>query len=255
MRSLVRLFYLLVFTLLEYIRSGRFLVELIATVGFFYAFFLQQWGGEIDVEHFFTLGGVFTLAITLYTTSSVIGLGDRPQGYVVLSRRVGRTAYLVALYLSAAIIVTVVYLLISAAAMIANVPEQMDLGNWLIGTLPLLLNVGLFMALLLMLSPLVFPTGWRLFVLSLIALAFSGNFISGPVYTSLPSTLRAILSSLQTILIWPLVPVFSGFALAMNRELNAHALVVLVAQVSLLAALLGVSLYVFSQREMVFSSD
>ncbi len=255
MLSLVRTISFILFTLVEYVRSGRILIELIAVMLFYYGFFMRQLGGEVHAENFFILTGIFMLILTLYTMSSFISLGDRPQGYVILARQMGRTSYLLGLYLSAALTILSMYLFLSLITSIIGIPDDLTLTGWLFGSIPLLLNAGLFMALLLILSPLVFSTGWRLFTLSLIALAFSGSFISGPVFQSFPNAVKTLLNGVQTILSWPLVPVFSGFALAIHRDMGIHALVVIVAQVSLLVALLGLALYAFSRRETVLSSE
>lgn len=255
MGSLKRLFYFSLFTLLEYVRSGRILVELLAAGLFFFIFFIKRWSGTVTDDQFFTLMGIFTLAITIYTMSSMIHLGDRPQGYVLLSRKLSRTSYLFGLYLGAFVVVAGVYLLISLAGDLTDSVRDLGVLDWLFGTLPLFLNMGLFMALLLMLSPLVFSTGWRLLFLGTIALAFSDSFLSRPSLEGLPTTIKLLLSSLQTIVSWPLVPALSGFALSVHREVGLHALVVIIAQVSLLIALLGLTLYVFSHRELVFEHE
>jgi hypothetical protein len=241
------------FTLLEYLRSGRIWVE-IAAAGVFYIIFLR---GEISAEKYFSLSGIFCLLLSLYTTSVIVGLGDRPQGYVVLARRIGRAGYLFGLYLSALLVLTLVYLLVAALAAGLSQPGGLTLAAWAFGSLPLLLNVALLSALLLMLSPMVFSAGWRLLVLTLIALAFSGNwdFLGNGALEALPSVVQSVLSSLQTILGWPLVPAFSGFALALNPDYSSSALTILVSQVSLLVALLGIAIYSFSQRELLLSAE
>lgn len=255
MQAFNRLLTFIWFTLLEYGRSGRILVEFFAGTVFFYIFFVKHWTGRVDGEAFFTLTGIFLLALAIYTVSSMIHLGDRPHGYVILSRKIGRAGYLCGYYIAAYIIIVLLYLLISLAGWSFHYVKALDTIGWLIGSVPLLLNIGLFMALLLMLSPMVFSTGWRLFILGLIALAFSGNFLSGPAMQKLPETARILLASLQMILSLPLVPAFSGFALSVHHKFGSQAVVVIVAQLSLLVALLSMSLYAFSQRELVFDHD
>ncbi len=242
------------FTLLDYIRSARILVELIATLAFFFVF-LRRWNEGIDSQYFFTVVGVFSLLLTFYTTSAVIGLGDRPQSYVVLARRLSRSAYLIGLYLTAIAVIGGIYGLISIGTAIFNPVLDMQLQDWALGSLPLLLNVGILAALLLMLSPMVFSAGWRLLVLGLIAVAFSSNFIGGPLLQSLPEVARLLLRSAQTILSLPLVPAFNGFALALNRDYSGPALAVILAQFFLLIALLTLALYAFARRDLVFSRD
>jgi hypothetical protein len=254
MRALIRLLQFTGFTLLEYLRSGRILVEMIAAVAFFYIFLTRRSDRSIDAEQLFTLTGLFSLALTLYTMSALLGLGDRPQGYVLLVRQLGRGSYLLGFYLAALVVVSGIYGLECIGVALTNRPDDLDLSGWLLGTLPLLLNVAMLAALLLMLSSLVFSPGWRLTVLGLIALAFSGNLINGPLLRSLPQGVQSALTAVQTVLSWPLVPPFSGFALSVSREYGTSGLVIVVAQASLVAALLGLALYAFSRRELIFTS-
>jgi hypothetical protein len=250
----VRMVLFVSFTLIEYVISWRILIEggLMAA---FYFIFLRASETGIDAEKFFSLTGIFTLALTIYTTSSVIGLGDRPQGYVVLSRRVGRTTYLLSFYLVAMLIITAVYGTLSLTTALWSQFTDLTITGWLLGTLPLMLNIGLMAALILMLSPLVLSTGWRLFVLGLIALAFSKNFLGNALIETFPPAFTNIIDGLQTILGWPMVPAFSGFALAMSRDYSGNAPAILIAQSSLLAALLGLAIYSFSRRELVLSTE
>jgi hypothetical protein len=252
--AVVRLVLFVSFTLIEYVVSWRILVEGGLTAAFYYIF-LRASDTGIDAEKFFSLTGIFTLVMTIYTTSSVIGLGDRPQGYVVLSRRVGRTTYILSFYLVAMLILVVMYGALSLATAIWSQFTDLTLTGWLLGTLPLLLNVGLMAAFILMLSPLVLPTGWRLFVLGLMALAFSKNFLGNALIETFPPVFTNVIDGLQTVLGWPMVPAFSGFALAMSRDYSGNAPAILVAQSSLLAALLGLAIYSFSRRELVLSTE
>ncbi len=254
-RALIRTGHLILFTLVEYLRSYRILVELSATAAFFLVFFLLPHEKSIDSRHFFTLCSLFTLTLTLYTAPSVINMNDRPTTYLLLARRPGRTSYLAAVYLSALLIIVLLYLLITFAVLVVNPPTDIHIGAWLFGSVPLLLNVALLLALLLLTSPLVFSTGWRLLVLALLALAFSGNFFTGPARESMPATLRNLLDSVQTLLSWPLVPAFSGFALSRSLENGVYALAVIVAQLSLLVALLATAIAAFLRRDMLFQHE
>ncbi|NCC32840.1 MAG: hypothetical protein EOM24_12590 [Chloroflexia bacterium] len=240
------------FSLLEYLRSGRVAIEIIAAL-LIYAIFLRR---PMDVAYFFNVVGIFTPLLTLYTMAIVISLGDRPQGYVVVSRGIGRATFLLGLFFTACTLVAGTYGLISLIVAFLNPPTELDLLNWLLGTLPLLLNIGLLAALMLLLAPLVLPTGWRLFILSLIALAFSGNFIGGQLLNALPEAVRALLRALQAVLGSPLVPAFYGFQLAVTRDYSsATAVANLFAQASLLVSLLGLAIYAFARRDLIFSTQ
>jgi hypothetical protein len=250
-RALLRTLLFTLFTLIEYIRSGRIWIELVATVAF-YAVFLR---GQLNAEKFFSLVGIYSLVLTIYTVSAIISLGDRPQGYIVLARRVGRAGYVLGLYASAITVLLLVYGMLSTLTATVSDLTDLSLSGWFLGSLPLLLNVGLMAALILMLSPLIFSAGWRLFVLGMIALTFSGNFLGNATIEQFPALAQGILRSLQTILGWPLVPAFSGFALSLSRDYSGNAPVILVAQASLLVALLSLSVYTFSRRELLLNAE
>ena len=110
-------------------------------------------------------------------------------------------------------------------------------------------------ALLLMLSSLVFAPGWRLAVLGLIALAFSGNLINGPIQNALPELVVRLLRAVQTLLSWPLVPPFFAYELSVTRDYNFNAVAIILAQVSLIAALLGLAIYAFERRDLSFTTN
>lgn len=258
LRSLARTFHFIRFTLIEYRRSGRIMVDVVAGGIFFYVFLMMHKDGGhpgVDAEHFFTMTGIFTLVLSVYTMSATLSLGDRPLSYMVLSRKLGRSNYLIGLYFSALLVVVGLYVMMSVVALVFTYVDGLSIFPWVFGSIPLILNIALFMALLLLLSPMVFPTGWRLFVLSLFALAFSGNFFTGAARSAMPEMLNTMLSSLQTILSWPLVPAFSGFALSVSQRFDTYALVVIIAQVSLLISLLGLAIFAFSQREIIFGVE
>ncbi len=240
------------FSLLEYLRSGRVVIEIIAVLAVYAIFFRRP----MNAEYFFSVSAVFTPVLTLYTMAAFIGLGDRPQAYVLLSRGIGRATFLLGLFLAAVVIVAGAYGLLCLIVGLLNRVSDLDLMGWMLGTLPLLLNIGLLAALMLMLSPLVFPTSWRLFVLGLIALAFSSNFIGGQVLSTLPESVRALLRALQALLGGPLVPAFYGFQLAVTRDYSTPtAIANILAQGSLLVSLLGLSIYAFARRDLLFSTQ
>ncbi|HWQ12223.1 MAG TPA: hypothetical protein VNL77_05455 [Roseiflexaceae bacterium] len=252
MSALARTLRFTAFTLVEYARSGRILVELAATVAAFYLFF-RRWDTPMQPEYFFSTTGLFTLALTFYTASTVLGLGDRPQGYLVLARRLGRAGYLLGLYLAVQALIWGVYGALSLGVALYNPVQGLGLRGWLLGTAPLLLNVALLSALLVLLAPMVLSTGWRLAILAVVALAFSGNLIGGPTLATLPPALATALDVLRTIFSTPLLPAFTGFALAVSRDYSGISVVIPLAQLSLTLGLLSLAIYTFSRRELIFS--
>ncbi len=252
MRSITRTFRFIVFTLVEYARSGRILVECLATLVVFYLFF-RRWTTPPPASYFFSTAGLFALGQTFYTTSAMMGLGDRPQGYVLLVRRITRTSYLLGLYLTALLITIALYGAISLGVALYNPVADLSLRGWVLGTLPLLLNAALFGALLTLLAPIVLTAGWRLTVLALVAIAFSGNLLGGQTTATIPQVIATGLNVLRTIFSTPLLPAFTGFQLAVDRDYSGIHFLTPIAQLTLTLSLLSLAIYAFRRRDLIFS--
>src|SRR5205823_6432733 len=145
-------------------------------------------------------------------------------------------------------ITTGLYGLLSAGVALYNPVEALDLRGWLLGTIPLLLNAALFGALLTLLAPIVLTSGWRLAVLALVAIAFSGNLLGGQTIASLPAPLAIGLSVLRTIFSTPLLPAFTGFQLSVDRDYSGVQFLTLIAQITLTFSLLSLAIYAFNRR-------
>jgi hypothetical protein len=254
MASLTRTLRFTGFTLVEYARSGRILVELLAGVIFFYIF-LRRWTSAPLPEYFFSTTSLFVLALTFYSTSSTLGLGDRPQGYLLLVRRLGRGGYLLGFYLAAQMIVWAIYGLISLVMALYNPIQALDVRGWLLGSVPLLLNAALLGALLTLLAPIVLPATARLAVLALVAIAFSGGLIGGQTLADLPRPVTAAINIARTIFSTPLLPAFTGFALSISRDYSGIAFAIPLAQLFLTLGLLTMAVYVFARREIILSGS
>ncbi|GAB4209669.1 MAG: hypothetical protein OHK0022_41150 [Roseiflexaceae bacterium] len=239
------------FTLVEYTRSGRILIELLATVIVFYLFL---WRDPFAADYFFSTTGLFGLGMAFYTTTAIMGLGDRPQGYVVLVRALGRPGYLMGLYLAALAIELGAYGLLSLGVALARTGVDLTLIDWLKGSLPLVLNIALLSALLTLLTPLVLTAGWRLVILGVVAIALSGNLIGGPTMATLAQPVTRVLDLLRTVFSAPLVPPFTGFALAVTRDYSGNNIAIPIAQFFLIVSLLALALYAFSRREIILNS-
>jgi len=242
-----------VFTLTEYARSGRILIEALASLVAFYIFF-RHTASTMLPSYFFGTAGLLLVVLTFYTTTSIMGLGDRPQGYMVLVRRIGRSGYLLGLYVAALLVELGVYGIICLAVVLLNPIPTMGLRDWLLGTLPLILNVMLLGSLLTLLAPIVLTSGWRLLILAIVAIAFSGNLISGQPSSSLWQPLATALNILRTIFSTPLLPAFSGFALSVSRDYSGFGVAILIAQLSLTLSMLALASYAFARRELIFNS-
>ena len=249
MNTLTRTMRFVMFTLTEYARSGRILIELLAALVFFYIFL---WRGVAQPEYFFSATGLFTLVLTFSTVAASQSLGDRPQGYLILVRRIGRSAYLLGLYTAAMLIVLALYVLISLAGALTQ-RLGFNARAWLLGSIPLLLNVAMLGAMLTLLAPMVLPSGWRLTILALVAIAFSGSLLGGPLMQRL-GPIATALEVLRTIFSTPLLPAFTGFALSLSRDYSGIGVAIPLAQLSLTLSLLALALYAFARRELIFSS-
>jgi hypothetical protein len=254
MNSITRTFRFIVFTLVEYARSGRILVECLATVIFFYLFF-RRWTTPPPSSYFFSTAGLFVLGLTFYTTSAMMGIGDRPQGYVLLVRRISRASYLLGLYLTALAITSALYGTISIGMAVYNPVADLDLRGWVLGSLPLLLNAALFGALLTLLAPIVLTAGWRLAVLALVAIAFSGNLLGGQTVATIPQAIATGLSILRTIFSTPLLPAFTGFQLSVDRDYSGIHFLTPITQLTLTISLLSLAVYSFRRRDVIFSTN
>lgn len=239
------------FNLVEYLRSGRFLVEGIAVLAGYY-FLFRPTNPPMIAERFFSNAGLCTALLMFYTTTSMMGLGDRPEGYVVLARRIGRGGYLAGLYLAALSVGLACYGAFALTTALLNPAQDLSFGGWLLGTLPLGLNIALVGALLTLLSPMVLTAGWRLFILALAAIAFSGGLIGGSTQRDLWAPITTATNVLRTIFGTPLLPAFSGYTLSVTRNYSGFYAAIPFAQLSLTLSLLALSLYAFGRRELRF---
>lgn len=248
--QLSRLARFTVFTLLDYARSGRVLVEVIAAI-VAYGLLFRPTGTPMSPEAFFSLTGILTLIGACYSTSMIMGLSDRAQGYLVLSRRIGRAGYLVGHYLAALLVATLIYALLSLLTAILSPVAGLGFGGWVLGSLPLVLNIAVVAAAVTLLAPIVLTAGWRLVLLGAVALAFSGSLINGQALNTISPVLRNLLGTLQVACSAPLLPVFTGFALSVSRDYSPASVAILLAQLSLTCGLLALALYAFTKREIV----
>ncbi|MCL4508204.1 MAG: ATP-binding cassette domain-containing protein [Chloroflexi bacterium] len=174
--------------------------------------------GGLNAGQFFVLGGAGILALTCYSTAIVTALSNRAQGYVVLTRSLGRSGYLAGTYGTALVLAAAAYVTLSVLVALvyatARLPFHLSATTWLLGTLPLFLNMAGVAAFVLLLSPLVPAAGLRLL----------------------------------------LRPSIDGFALARTQAYDLSALPVLLGQVGLVAALLGAAFWSFLRRDIVFRS-
>jgi hypothetical protein len=255
MHVLQRLVRFSFFTLLDYLRSGRILVELLITLGCFYLFLWPRNEETLTVENFFSVAGLFSVALTLISMNTLLGLANRPQAYLLLRRRIGRIGYLLGSYSVAVLVVAGCYMLLSLLAALFSQIEGFGLVAWVLGSLPLMMNVALFGALVMLLSSLVLNAGWRLLILAMIAIALSDTMITGPLKSELPGPLLTGLAALQTLFSWPLVPPFFAYELAITRNYAGNAVLIIVAQFLLIIALLGLALYSFGRRDLQFSNS
>ncbi len=233
-------------TLTEYARSGRILIELTLAVAFWGIFF-QNPAVLLTLPQVFQLSGIFTMLLTLYTASSILSLGDRAQGYIVLTRPLGRRGYLLGLYLSAVIVVWLTYLVIVALTTIINRPVDFTLRDLLLGSVPTMLNVALLAALMILLSSLVLRNVPRLLLLAALAIALYSN--SWPQVRA-----NRLIATLQSTFSWLLVPAMKGYQLAQTRSYAGGGGAILLAQLAMTILLLSLALSAFARRDLILSS-
>ncbi len=242
------------FTLAEYARSGRILIEAVAALGCAVIFFRPDGSLPATPEYFFSIAGASTLALCFYSSSAIFALGDRQQSYLLLVHGLGRSGYLIGLFAAVASVVAAAYGLLCLIIAVINPIAGLDMRGWILGSVPLLLNIALLSALLTLLAPMVLTAGWRLLALALVALAFSGSLISGPTMALLPASIATIINVLRTIFSAPLLPAFTGFALSVNRDYSGISATVPFAQLGLTIALLMLAVAIFVRRELVLGN-
>lgn len=252
MLALRRLWTFIQFTLTEYLRSGRIVIELVATV-LFWGLLLRQY--PVSLEQFFSLASVFTLLMTLYTSAALLNFGERPQGYVVVTRPLGRNGYLLGLYFVALIVVALMFVLMFILVVAFNRPLDLvaqPIGTIILellkGALPLLLNVALLGSLMVLLSSLVLSNTLRLVILGVLAIAlYSQAWHLWPVYR--------FVEPLQSLFSWPVYPAIAGFKLAMSRNFSDGAGYIPLAQFALTVLLLSLSLSSFKRRDIILRNQ
>lgn len=254
MNTLTRTFRFVTFTLVEYTRSGRILIELLAALVAFYLFF-RRGNSPMPADYFFSTIGLLVVILAFYTTSAIMSLGNRPQNYLILASRLGHIGYLIGLYLSALVIELSIYGLLCLAVAFTNPVAGLSVGEWVLGTVPLILNMALLAALLTLIAPIVLTSGWRLAVLGIVAMAFSGNLIGGGTMENLGSPIQNLLSVLRTLFSTPLLPAFTGYSLSISRDYSGLNIAIPFAQLSLTLGLLGLALYAFTRRELIFNNS
>jgi hypothetical protein len=233
------------FTLSDYVRSGRIIIELVASV-LFWGLLLREW--TVDMEQFFSLTGIFTLLLALYTTAALLSLGERPQGYVILTRPLGRNGYLLGLYFTALIVIFAMFVLVSALTIIINRPFDFTWVDVLRSTVPLLLNAALLSSLIVLLSALVLPNVLRLLLLAVLAVAlYSQSWHLSPVYR--------FIAPFQSLFSWPIYPAMAGFKLATSRDWSGGALYIPLAQLALAVLMISLALIAFKRRDVILRNQ
>ncbi len=170
------------FVLSEYGRSGRIVIELVLTIAMWGLFFQRQ-AVPISMANMFSITGLFSMALAMYSTSALLSMADRPQSYVVLTRPLGRRGFLLGIYLAAVLLVWLMVALVLALTVAVNRPESFTARGLLLGAAPVLLNVALLAAVMLLLSSLVVKNITRLIVLAVLAIAlYSNTWNLSPIY-------------------------------------------------------------------------
>ena len=236
-------------TVREYGRSGRIAVEAIAVGAIVWALFWPWNSCSLDGTEYFTLGGLFILALTMYTTFSIVnGLGNRAQGYIVLSHKLSRRGYLLGLYLASLVVLGTTWLALSFVIRLLNWPCNLTLGGYVRGTVPLMIDVAIMAAFVTLITPLVMSGTFRLLLLALLALAINSDF---RVVAGLD--LGPILTPVQSVLSIPLLPAGQGYVLALDHGYGWSGLIVLAGQLVMLTILLAIALFRFERQDVVFN--
>ncbi len=241
------------FVLTDYIRSWRFLVEFLVGFAVYGLFLFPQGRDPFDPPRFFSVSGLFMLVQVAYSTWVIVGMGRRAQGYVILSRPLGRGGYLVGHYLASVAWAVILYsglnLVVLAVYLVAKNPIDLSVEMWLLSTLPLVLNAAIVAAYVTLITPLVLTNWLRLVALALLALALSsevaefGNLEMG-----------WIVARLHELVGFILLPAAAGFGLAVQRSYTPASAWILGSQLLVVLALLALAIFAFSRRETILTS-
>lgn len=245
MRALRRIFTFTWLMLADYTRSGRILIELTLAVAFWGLFF-QNPRGEIALDQVFQLSAVFTLLLTLYTSSSMLNLADRPQSYMVLTRPLARRGFLLGIYVAAVLVVWLTYFVVLALTLTINRPSDATVRDVVLGTVPTMLNVALLTALMILISSMVLKNTPRLLLLAALAIALYSNSWAQARSNRLISALQSIFSIL-------LVPSMKGYQLTQNRVFTPGDFAIWLAQLAMTALILSLATLAFSRRDLILS--
>jgi hypothetical protein len=249
MKNIQRTINLTRFVLTEYVQTWRFVLALLASIAFFYVFLAR---GSAQADHFFATTGLYTLLLTLALHTWIFGLADRAAGYIPFMHGLKRANYLLGHYFAVQVVVYIHYIILCIAfVLIRHGVSTITPDDWLLGSLPLVLNISLFGAFLTLLSSIVLSNGWRLAILAAIAIAFSGQWVNSKQiqqFTDVANFLEVI----RTITSTPLLPGFTGFALSVSRDYSSNSFIIPISQLSLIFGLLAMALYAFNRRELDF---
>ncbi len=200
----------------------------------------------LNVEQFFSLGGLVALALSGYTAAAFATLGNRAAGYVVLARPLGRSGYLVGLYLASLAVAVSSYVTLTVLAVVVNLapplPATLSVADWLLGSLPLLLDAAAIAAFAYLLTPLVLPLGARTSILAVLALGLSPDLGLG-----------VLLDVVHTALAAMLLPATLGYTLAVSRAYGEGWPLVSGAQTVLAGIVLAAALLAFRRRDLILA--
>ncbi len=233
-------------TIAEYLRSLRWLVEF-GLAALAYVLYFRQPG--LDAQGFTTGLHLFGGICVAVAAQGIYAMADREQGMLLLTRRIGRSGYLLAHLLTVVIIAIAGCGLLSAAVALTAPVAGLTLADWGFAVLPLVLNIVLLAAMVLLLTPLVLAPGWRLLILLAAMLAFSGTLIGGQTLAALPAPLVLLLDVLRTIFAVPLLPFFSGYEIGVTGD-RANAPVLLATQSLMALGLVALVLTIFARRDL-----
>lgn len=231
----------------EYVVSGRIVVELLAVCLFTLIFFWPQGRDSLSLERFMTIAGPFLVLLSVYTAVRVVRLGGQPQGLVFVLSPLRRHGFLAGLHGVAAAIGVLVYgaLVVVVSVLYRSYGQPIEIGvrGWVVGGLPLLLDVVVVVALVLFLSQ-VFPFFERLVVRAVVGagvlLLVLVNVAPGEQATTLVGQVVQV----------PRLLFLQSVALAMQPVWTLAGAGVLLIQAVLAVGLLAGAMVLFNRRDV-----
>ncbi|TAK35484.1 MAG: hypothetical protein EPO21_05840 [Chloroflexota bacterium] len=245
----MKTFYFTYFTLLDYVRSGNILIEIVLTAVFFAIFRVAA----LSLSLFLSLGSVYLLGLAVLTTGRLMARAKKTTAYPLIARPLGRGGYLIGNLLASWMVILSMYLLlILMGSLLAPfvLPEGGFTTIAIVVALPIVLTAYAACVAAPM-APLVPGAKWfRFALLLLFSMAFGNEIITEGARRAGLEIPASILAGPFLTLAWPII---AGVKFLANEVPDPNVLAIPLAIMTATACVLVlVSLVLFLKRDLDF---